>query len=74
MILNHELREITFKNNEEVQRVKGIMRRAAEDGHIKVEIPHVFDDDLKVIISYLECEGCRIHYNERSEILIVWWS
>jgi hypothetical protein len=74
MTFNHELRELTFKNNKEVERIRGILRRAAEDGYIKVEIHHVFDDDLKVIISYLECEGFRTDYDRPTEILTVWWS
>jgi hypothetical protein len=74
MTLNHELRELTFKNNEEVQRVIGILRRAAEDGYLEVDIPYVSDDNLTTIICYLESQGCRISYNKYVEILTVWWS
>jgi len=74
MTLSQDLLQISFQNNSTIEKVKKSLRLAAEDGLISCEIFNIEQEEVAIIIAYLNDEGFKLwNYDKYSRSIFVTW-
>ncbi len=74
MTLSYDLLQLSFKNNSTITKIKKTLRLAAEDGLISCEIDNIEQEEVSIIIAYLEGEGFKSwNYNKYTKSIFVSW-